>query len=140
VLNFLSEDLEGLRLAAVLEVHVPSKFLWSFKIMIRTLRPKVPRKCGSLGCWVPILKIFAVRTPHVGFGLDHSGAFLLFSSRLSSGPRDSSKKRRPEVVRRSGKASGPDFEQGNGVQSDSKANDIPPCVRTLRVQLDRDSV
>jgi hypothetical protein len=50
------------------------------------------------------------------------------------------KKPRPEVARRIAKASGPDFEhgipcQGNGVQSDSKskANDLPPCVRTLHV-------
>jgi hypothetical protein len=64
-----------------------------------------------LGLLGSILEIFAVRTLHVGFGLDHPGAFLLLSSRVCSGARDSSKKRRPEVVRRSGKASGPEFEQ-----------------------------
>jgi hypothetical protein len=90
-----------------------SKFL-SFKIVISTLRTKSAKEMWILGLLGSILKFFAVRTLHVGFSLDHSSAFLLFSDLFWA--RDSSKKRRPEMVRRSGKASGPEFEQSRAGQ------------------------
>jgi hypothetical protein len=41
-------------------------FQSSFKIVIRTLSDQSTKEIPSLGCWVPNLKIFAVRALHVG--------------------------------------------------------------------------
>jgi hypothetical protein len=82
----------------------------SFKIVTRTLRPKSAKEMDSWAAG-PILKIFAVPTLHVGFSLDHPGAFLLFSVPYR------------EIHRRN-----VDLKWFVHSNTNSTATEIPPCL------------